>query len=146
MGEMLCYLNVTDIENIHSDAFREAAEWIGLIENCPEDRLQALAKLALRPDAFGQSHKWSKLEVSIIGNILNGLPLNEINAISKDKLQLNHFYKPKGKHQQNQSTKKKLSHDSTKPHDVNVSMVSSLAKAISMTHNAENKTQSFDLS
>ncbi|XP_075158130.1 uncharacterized protein LOC142231407 [Haematobia irritans] len=124
MGEILCYLNVTDIENIHSDAFREAAEWIGLIENCPQDRLQAFANLALRSDAFGLSHKWSKLEVSIIGNILNGLPLNEINAIAKDKLQLNHFYKPNGKHQQHeqhQSSNKTKMNNSTNINGTNFS-------------------------
>ncbi|KAM7350603.1 otoancorin-like [Cochliomyia hominivorax] len=93
MGEILCYMNVTDIEKIHADAFKEAAEWIGMIEKCPQNRLQALANLAKRPEAFGMPQKWSKLEVSIIGNILNGLTTSEIKAISKDKLQLNRFYK-----------------------------------------------------
>ncbi|XP_073831814.1 uncharacterized protein [Musca autumnalis] len=102
MGEILCYFNVTDIGNIHTDAFMEAIEWIGLIEKCPEDRLQAFANIARRPDAFGEPNKWSKLEVTIIGNILNGLSSNEINTISKDKLQLNHFYKPNGGIQQQQ--------------------------------------------
>ncbi|XP_058978034.1 uncharacterized protein LOC131802237 [Musca domestica] len=102
MGEILCYFNVTDIENIHTDAFMEAIEWIGLLEKCPEDRLQAFANMARRSDAFGEPNKWSKLEVTIIGNILNGLPTQDINAISKDKLQLNHFYRPHGGIQQQQ--------------------------------------------
>ncbi|XP_037805809.1 uncharacterized protein LOC119599934 [Lucilia sericata] len=112
MGEILCYLNATDIENIHADAFKEAAEWIGMIEKCPKDRLQALANLAKRPEAFGEPQKWSKIDVcaqsvvtlyhidfksllfqvSIIGNILNGLTASEINSIAPDKLQLNTFY------------------------------------------------------
>ncbi|KAI8128016.1 hypothetical protein CVS40_2494 [Lucilia cuprina] len=93
MGEILCYLNATDIENIHPDAFKEAAEWIGMIEKCPQDRLQALANLAKRSEAFGEPQKWSKIDVSIIGNILNGLTASEINSIAPDKLQLNIFYK-----------------------------------------------------
>lgn len=35
-----------------------------MIEKCPQDRLQALANLAKRPEAFGEPEKWSKIEVN----------------------------------------------------------------------------------
>lgn len=73
-----------------------------------------MANLAKKPEAFGEPQYWSKLEVnffnffiyyssffyslnthqvSIIGNIINGLPSADIHRMSNDKLQLNHFYK-----------------------------------------------------
>ncbi|XP_067635320.1 uncharacterized protein [Eurosta solidaginis] len=67
LGEIVCHLNESDIENIHADAFKFAAEFIGSIDACPETQLRNFAKLAMREDAFGeakgehnwQHHKWS---------------------------------------------------------------------------------------
>ncbi|XP_053950455.1 uncharacterized protein LOC128858314 [Anastrepha ludens] len=92
MGEIICHLNESDIENIHADAFKAAAEWIGSIESCPETQLQAFVKLAMREDAFGEAKDWTKIDVSLIGNIINGLSQPELAAIDENKLKLNHFY------------------------------------------------------
>lgn len=42
---------------------RQAAEWIGSIEKCPFESLQALSNLAKTPEAFGEPKTWSTLEV-----------------------------------------------------------------------------------
>ncbi|XP_055842259.1 uncharacterized protein LOC129909234 [Episyrphus balteatus] len=92
MGQIVCYLNRSDIAAIHAVALRFAVEWIGNLENCPADRMQAFAKLAVQHDAFGPPASWSTLDVSIMGNIIKGLTPSEIDSISKDKLQFNkHF-------------------------------------------------------
>lgn len=93
---------------------RFAAEWIGELQNCPQDRLQAFAELGIRNDAFGKPKTWSKtvvsiflkrnfyfhlqrfcfqFKVSIIGNILNGLSMTDIESIDMDKLYLNLYYR-----------------------------------------------------
>ncbi|XP_039961096.1 uncharacterized protein LOC120775132 [Bactrocera tryoni] len=97
MGEIVCHLNESDIERMHADAFKAAAESIGSIESCPQTQLQALAKLASRKDAFGDVKNWSKIDVSIIGNIVNGLTQSELAVIDENKLKLNHFYVQKHK-------------------------------------------------
>ncbi|XP_036341037.1 uncharacterized protein LOC118750557 [Rhagoletis pomonella] len=107
MGEIACHLNASDIFNIHADAFKAAAESIGSIESCPETQLQAFAKLALRKEAFGEAKDWSKIVVSLVGNIVNGLSQPDMIAIDESKLKLNQFYAQK---------KKKKSHKGQKRH------------------------------
>ncbi|XP_055913914.1 uncharacterized protein LOC129947399 [Eupeodes corollae] len=92
MGQIVCYLNRSDIAAIHAVALRYSAEWIGSLENCPADRIEAFARLAVQDNAFGSPSNWSTLDVSIMGNIIKGLTQSEIESISKEKLRFNkHF-------------------------------------------------------
>ncbi|XP_069965530.1 uncharacterized protein [Bactrocera oleae] len=120
MGEIVCHLNESDIERMHADAFKAAAEWIGGIESCPQTQLQAFAKLAMCKEAFGEVKNWSKIDVSIIGNVVNGLPQSELAAIDENKLKLNHFYVQKHKKNGRERNVEEISAASnTKQTDVN---------------------------
>ncbi|XP_037931963.1 uncharacterized protein LOC119666752, partial [Teleopsis dalmanni] len=92
MGEIICYLNTTDIDAIHADAFKEAVQWIGQLKNCPHDRLEAFAKLSKQSNSFGDPQNWSKLDVILLGNVINGLTSSDIALIDSNKLNLNRYY------------------------------------------------------
>lgn len=86
LRQILCVMNQTEIERIHPDAYKGAAQVIGSLQDCAPEVIQGFAKLAIHQRAFGPPNGWSKLDVAIIGAVSSGLPPNLYKSIPSNNL------------------------------------------------------------
>ncbi|GAB0091292.1 uncharacterized protein DMENIID0001_061160 [Sergentomyia squamirostris] len=86
LRQILCVMNQSEIERIHPDAYKGAAQVIGSLQDCTAEVIQGFAKLAVHTRAFGPPNTWSKLDVATMGIILSGLPPNLYKSIPSENL------------------------------------------------------------
>ncbi|XP_059617697.1 uncharacterized protein LOC132262443 [Phlebotomus argentipes] len=86
LRQILCVMNMSEIERIHADAYKGAAQTIGSLQDCTPEVIQGFAKLAIHSMAFGPPDGWSKLDVVTIGAVVSGLPPDLYRSIPSDNL------------------------------------------------------------
>ncbi|XP_055681863.1 uncharacterized protein LOC129789239, partial [Lutzomyia longipalpis] len=86
LRQILCVMNQSEIERIHADAYKGAAQVIGGLQDCTPEVIQGFAKLAIQENAFGPPDSWTKLDVVTIGAVVSGLPPNLYNSIPSGNL------------------------------------------------------------
>ncbi|XKL69248.1 hypothetical protein PGB90_007017 [Kerria lacca] len=73
LRQILCAFNDSEIGAIHSDSYRDAANELATLYNCPKSALIQLVNLATDETAFGKPQNWNAIQVTSIGCVMAGL-------------------------------------------------------------------------
>ncbi|XP_051999820.1 otoancorin [Xyrauchen texanus] len=79
LGQFICGLQLTQVDQLNSTQFREAVEVVGRAP-CPMNITERLKEKAVA--AFGKPETWSEAQVGIMGNIMAGLSTVELGRLN----------------------------------------------------------------
>ncbi|KAF4103292.1 otoancorin [Onychostoma macrolepis] len=79
LGQFICGLKPSHIDQLNSSSFRESVEALGRAP-CPLNIREHLKEKAVAE--FGKSHNWTEAQVSIMGNIVAGLSADELGSLN----------------------------------------------------------------
>ncbi|KAI2655309.1 Otoancorin [Labeo rohita] len=83
LGQFICGLQPSQIDQLNSSSFREAADVVGRAP-CPPNIRDRLKEKAVA--AFGKPETWTEAQVSIMGNIIAGLSAVELGGLNSTVL------------------------------------------------------------
>ncbi|XP_061104333.1 otoancorin [Conger conger] len=78
LDQFICGLSLNELQNLATDAFREAVAEVGSVE-CPLSSTEVLKDKAVL--VFGSPDSWTEAEVNSMGNIIAGLTESELQNL-----------------------------------------------------------------
>ncbi|XP_078285966.1 stereocilin-like [Rhinoraja longicauda] len=88
LGHLICGMSVLEMGRIYPEEFSKAVLFIGNLElRCSESQLEALAKLAIHPQAFGPVNKWGAEIFTEIGSVAAGLSDMALSSLVEEQIE-----------------------------------------------------------